>query len=194
MDGYCDIVIMGTGFNTSHAITFFNYANLVKNNLLKREPFKTRSTEIRFHIINAKQNIGVKPVGGFDMSLNVGSSLVIQKIKKELGNTPVNILHLVSWTNGFGGAVGNISAIGLNELKDPFANDPNYCKYDLITRGADAISPHEIGHSFGLEHDDTSLNIMAGVYTTNGGCGLIGALFTPEHQLIISDFIDRAKS
>lgn len=187
MNGYFDIVIMGTGFGRKLESKFFQYANLVKLNLLKREPFTTRNNVLNFWFINSTANLNLKAPLGFESALTWD----VKAMKRALGSTPMNILHILDWNNGYGGALGQVSATGLNKLIDPFAGNPNYCKSDISARAFDGISPHEIGHSCGCEHDFTQGNHVM-YFATNGGCFLVGMPFTTEHQAIINSTIDKA--
>lgn len=186
MNGKCDIVIIGDGFGQSNESKFFKYADLVKQNLLKREPFASLAFNLNFWYINSKQSLGCSTNGGLETAL----SCDVAKIKKTLGKTPMNIMLIISWKNGYGGANGQIAAVGVNQMYDPYAGDPNYCGYNIEARAFDGIGIHELGHAFGCDHDFTSDNVMS--YATNGGCGLVGKPFTLTHQKIISATISKA--
>lgn len=186
MNGRCDIVIMGTGFGKKLESKFFQYAEMVKLNLLKREPFTSRNNVLNFWFVNSTANLNLKTTGGLETALTWD----IKALKRALDNTPMNLLHILDWNNGYGGANGQVSATGLNKLIDPYAGNTNYCSNDIVARAFDGISPHEIGHSAGCDHDFTSANVMS--YATNGGCFLVGKPFTLAHQAIINKFIDKA--
>lgn len=187
MNGKCDIVIIGDGFGQSNEARFLKYANTVKNNLLKREPFTSLSHNLNFWFINAKQSLGC------NYTAEVNRALICDwnKVKKALGNTPMNVMQILSWKTAIGGGGGFPTAIGMGQMKDPYAGNPSYCTHDLEARLLDGISPHEFGHGFGCDHDFTNQeNVMS--FATNGGCFLVGKPFTPAHQTIISNFINKA--
>lgn len=186
MNGFCDIVIMGDGFGQSNESKFLKYAELVRLNLLKREPFTSRAFNLNFWYINSKQSLSCSTSGGMETALTCD----IAKIKRALGKTPMNVMLIISWKSGYGGANGQIAAVGVNQLNDPYAGDPNYCKSNIEARAFDGIAIHELGHAFGCDHDFTSANVMS--YATNGGCFLVGRPFTTAHQAIINKTIDNA--
>src|SRR5690349_16701221 len=114
MNGYCDIVIMGNNFGQKLDSKFQHYADVVKLNLLKREPFTTRNNVLRFWKINSSANLNIKITGGIESALTWD----VPKLKKALGKTPMNLLHILDWKAGYGGALGQISATGLNQASD----------------------------------------------------------------------------
>ena len=181
MNGYCDIVILGDGFGQTLDAKFRYYGAQVAMNLLKREPFATLKDKIRFSYINSKASLGCAGAG------TVGDASLlcdIPKIKKAIGKTPMNVCLILSWKNGFGGTVGTIAAVGLNQASDVNAQ----CPFEF--RAFDGICIHELGHAFGCDHDFTSVNVMS--YGTNGGCEIAGKPFTANHQVIITSFITAA--
>lgn len=187
MNGYCDIVIMGDGFGKL-ASTFTSYADTVKTNLLTREPFGSRSAELRWRYINSKSSLGCTTQGGIEASLLCDTA----RIQKALNGAPMNVMLILAWKGGLGGASGQIAAVGLNQMYDPHQGDLNYCSYNITERALNGIAIHELGHAFGCPHDFTVGNHVMW-YGTNGGCELVGKPFLAAHQTIISDFIDVAK-
>lgn len=183
MDGYCDVVIMGDGFGQKLGAKFTEYATVVKQNLLRREPFTTDASKLRFWFINSRQSLNCATLGGIETALVCSWD----KIRREVGTTPMDVTLILSWKSGYGGAVGTIAAVGLNQFIDPFAGDPNYCTFDISARALDGKAIHELGHAFGCEHDFTSDNVMS--YGTNGSCFITGKPFTLAHQQLIHDFI-----
>lgn len=190
MNGFCDIVILGNGFGQKLESQFISYANTVKANLLKREPFASRASVLNFHIVNSKQNLNCKPVAnGLDESLQC----TFTKVKAALKGIPANIVLVIDWLNGYGGANGQIAAVGINKLIDPFAGDLNYCTKDIKARAFDGLAIHETGHAFGCDHELDPFNGNVMSFATNGGCDLVGKPFVLRHQTVINDFIDKAK-
>lgn len=180
-DGYCDIVILGDGFGQRLDTTFQRYAEVYKLNLLSREPFASLSFHLRFWYINSKQNLGCSTTGGLETALVCSWD----KVKKMLGKTPMDVMMIFAWKDNYGGAVGNIGAVGLNQ-----ASDVNAQCLPFEFRALNGVAIHEGGHIFGCPHDFVNCcHVMW--YGTNGGCEIAGKPFTLEHQKIISDFINK---
>jgi len=188
MNGFCDIVIIGSEFTKQTENNFFRYSGLVMANILKREPFQTLKDKLRFTVILPKGGLGCSlsgSVGAHALTCNQ------DKIKRALKGQPYNLLVILDWKNGGGGGHTGQAAVGFNQNFDPWAGNPDYCDFDLETRATDGIIIHEIGHACGCDHDFVSgVNVMW--YATNGGCQLVGRPFTPAHQQIITAFINKA--
>lgn len=187
MNGFCDLVIMGSNFPRRGPNRFQELALLVKGYLLGREPFATRTLEIRWHIIDSQQDLNLQYGGYIGSEALSFSKTTVSKIKKVLRDTPMNSMLILDWKEGGGGANGQIAAVGLGQASDAGAQ----CAFN--SRALDGIAIHEWGHSMGVGHDFTDPNNVMW-YATNGGCEIAGKPFTSDAQDILSQFIDAAKA
>lgn len=188
-DGILNVVLLGNKFNNQTKNLFFQDCAWIMDDATTLHPVDSFNSigEIQFTIKLAKGNFNCTAIGGVGSeALNCNWDKIIQAA----GNSPQpDLIGVLSYGDGFGTGNTGIGVLGVGTNTTTTAIDLYYgCS--LQYRITELFDHETWGHGTGCAHafiPQYPNNIMS--YAINGGCGL-GNTFIPEHQQIISNYIN----
>lgn len=145
---FADIAIVASRYSQGSMPQFRSDALRAKNHLLTYEPFKSRSNQLKIHVVENTQDVGCnRPFSNARRGLVCNPTQVIEAVKR--ASVPYDVIAVIVNDSEYGGAA-------FPEAQMAFTyNGPQM----------DKIFVHEMGHAFGNLYDEYSMG-EAGIIDT----------------------------